>query len=100
MSRDRTAASGVLKALSHPTRLAILETLRDGERCVCEIWPLLDVEQPTLSKHLSVLRRRGLVASRRDGQKIIYRLSGSRVTEVIDAVLGLVRQAREERAAR
>lgn len=77
----------MLKAMGHPKRLAILHLLGHGERCVCEIWPQLDLAQPTASKHLAALRRAGLVCFRREGTKLIYKLAGPWTSELVEAVL-------------
>jgi ArsR family transcriptional regulator len=61
-------------ALADPTRLRILALLKDGEICVCHIHDSLGVPQPTASRHLAYLRRAGLVAARRDGIWIHYRV--------------------------
>ncbi|MDQ7793346.1 MAG: metalloregulator ArsR/SmtB family transcription factor [bacterium] len=82
----RTA--NLLKALGHPTRVAVVEFLAQGERCVCEIAPALGVEQPTLSKHLAVLRREGVVVCRKEGLRVIYRLADPRAA----AITGLARE--------
>lgn len=63
-----------LKALAHPTRLAVVELLAQGERCVCELVAAIDVEQANLSQHLSLLRRLGIVDSTKDGVRVMYRL--------------------------
>jgi ArsR family transcriptional regulator len=69
---DRERGVALFHALSDETRLAILELLRDGERCVCELTDALDVAQSRLSFHLRVLRDAGLVSDRRDGRWIYY----------------------------
>ncbi len=61
-------------ALSDVTRLDILERLRDGERCVCDLMDSLDAAQSRLSFHLKVLREAGLVTDRRDGRWVYYTL--------------------------
>ncbi|MEJ2715864.1 MAG: metalloregulator ArsR/SmtB family transcription factor [Deltaproteobacteria bacterium] len=65
----------VFKALGSPVRLAILEFLRPGERCVCEITDHIGTDISNVSKHLSILRRQGLVTDRREGLKILYRFA-------------------------
>lgn len=62
----------VFKALGSPIRLAILEYLRPGERCVCEITEHIGTDVSNVSKHLAILRRQGLVTDRRGGLKIFY----------------------------
>lgn len=68
-----------LNTISEPNRLAILEFLKDGEKCACEIHPKLKLPQNLSSHHLKILKDLGLLKSRRDGLKIIY----SRNEEVI-----------------
>jgi DNA-binding transcriptional ArsR family regulator len=72
------------KALAHPTRIAILEMLRGGERCVCEMESELEVSQANVSQHLAILRANNLVATRRDGTRMMYRVTDERVFQVLD----------------
>jgi DNA-binding transcriptional ArsR family regulator len=88
------------KALAHPTRIAILEILRRGEVCVCEMSPELEASQANISQHLAVLRDSNLVVARRDGARMIYRVTDVRVFQVLDLLaairhdqLNLARQA-------
>lgn len=74
----------VLKALGQPTRLQILDLLKDGERCVCEIFPAINQEQANVSKHLSILKQAGILESRKDGLRVLYRIKN-------DEILGLIR---------
>jgi ArsR family transcriptional regulator len=69
----------VLKALSDPNRLAIIEHLGKGEACVCELLELFSVTQPTLSHHMRILSEAGLVSGRRDGKWIHYSIKGERL---------------------
>ncbi len=90
----------ILKALAHPTRLFIIETLagRDGERCVCELVDELPYSQSTISKHLSILRQAGLVQTRKEGLNVYYTLANSEikgiliVLEELEKKLSLTRQ--------
>lgn len=85
--------AGVLRALGHPARLKIVEFLVDGElcggrdcsgeKCVCEIIPALGMEQSSVSKHLAVLRDRGIVNFRREGTRMFYSLADPRVLEIL-----------------
>lgn len=61
-------------ALSDPTRLAVLELLRGGERCVCELTDVMETGQSRLSFHLKTLRDAGLVADRKAGRWVYYSL--------------------------
>jgi DNA-binding transcriptional ArsR family regulator len=74
------------KLLMHPARLAILEILRDGEQCVCHMEAFLGLRQAYISQHLMILRDAGLVADRRDGWNIFYRVSKPEIYTVIDAM--------------
>ena len=65
----------VFKAMGHPLRLGVIEFLQTGEKCVCEIVEQVGAEISNVSKHLSVLKKSGIVADRRDGLKIMYRLT-------------------------
>ena len=64
----------VLKALGHPSRLAMVEALLQGEKCVCDLQQLVGSDISTVSKHLAVLRYAGLVDDRKEGLKVYYRL--------------------------
>lgn len=74
------------KALTHSTRLAILDILRDGEQCVCHMEAVLGLRQAHISQHLMVLRDTGLVTDRRDGWNIFYRVVKPEIYQVIDAM--------------
>jgi DNA-binding transcriptional ArsR family regulator len=74
----------VAKALAHPTRIALLEMLRRGEVCVCEMSPELEASQANVSQHLAVLRDSNLVVARRDGTRMMYRVTDERVFRVLD----------------
>lgn len=77
------AAGQLLKSLGNPDRLLLLCQLSQGERNVGELEQLLGIEQPTLSQQLAVLRREGLVATRREGKQIIYRVDSPQALAVI-----------------
>ena len=62
------------KGLAHPTRLRILAMLADGELCVCQMTAVLELAPSTVSQHLSVLSRGGLLADRKEGKLVFYRL--------------------------
>lgn len=76
----------VLKALAHPTRLLILDVLQKGERCVCEILPLIDSDKSTVSKHLSLLKNAGFIQDRREGTRLYYSLACSCVDRFFQSV--------------
>ena len=76
----------VFKALSDPIRLEIIEFLRGGEKCVCEIIPHIGVIQPLVSRHLRILKDCGLVKDRRDGVRRLYSITDSKIFETIDSL--------------
>ena len=80
IDRERFAAVG--RALADPKRLCVLETLAAGERSVSELSRDVGCQVPNMSQHLSVLRAAGIVASRREGSTIFYRLAHPEVLEV------------------
>ena len=75
-----------MKAVAHPARLRILDILRQEEECVCHLTAMLGAQQPYVSKQLAILRQVGLVADRRDGMMVYYRLWDKSVAGVIKAV--------------
>ncbi len=86
----------ILKALAHPTRINILESLREGERCVCEIIDEVKVEQSNVSQHLAVLKKLNIVSSRKDGLKVIYRVKHNEVFNILSMLDGLISNQVEE----
>ncbi|MBS7616396.1 winged helix-turn-helix transcriptional regulator [Candidatus Bathyarchaeota archaeon] len=76
----------VFDALADPVRLKILEFLRGGERCVCEIVPYVGIAQPLVSRHLAILKKCGLVMDKKEGNKRFYSVTNPAVFKVIDAV--------------
>jgi ArsR family transcriptional regulator, arsenate/arsenite/antimonite-responsive transcriptional repressor len=86
-ARARTAQR--FHALSDETRLAILEELRAGEQCVCDLMDVTGAAQSRLSFHLRVLKDAGLIADRKDGRWSYYRLVEAAITDVHDCVVAL-----------
>ncbi len=76
----------IFRALSDPDRLEILEFLRDGEKCVCEIIPHVNLMQPVVSRHLRILKESGVVKFRKDGTKRMYSITDKQVLRIIDGV--------------
>jgi ArsR family transcriptional regulator len=76
----------IFKAISDPIRLEMLERLRDGEKCVCEITPHVGIAQPSVSRHLAILKNCGLVKHRKDGNRRFYSVTDLAIFRVIDAV--------------
>jgi DNA-binding transcriptional ArsR family regulator len=93
-NRD-TIRAGILKAMAHPSRLAMLEALANGERCVCELQALVGSDMSTVSKHLGVLKKAGLVIDRKDGLWVHYRLRVPCVMQFMDCIQALLEQRQE-----
>ncbi len=81
----------ILKAMAQPTRLKIIEFLRDGERCVCEIFPAIGEEQSNTSRHLNLMQAAGVLSRRKDGLKIFYAIKHPEILEVVDTVTRIVK---------
>lgn len=80
----RSLKASILQALSHPTRLAILEALRSGELSVGAIFSRVGTEQANVSQHLAVLRTRRLVSSRKEGNQVFYSVRDPLLLQVLD----------------
>lgn len=79
-------ACGLLKVLANPDRLVLLCQLSQGEHCVSELEALLDIQQPTLSQQLGVLREEQLVNTRREGKQIYYSLGSDDALAVMQVL--------------
>jgi ArsR family transcriptional regulator len=88
-SVDLARAAQLFHALSDATRLGILDMLRDGERCVCDLQSDLDAAQSRLSFHLRVLREAGLVTDRKEGRWSYYTIVPEALAEIHDQVVAL-----------
>lgn len=75
----------LFKTLGHPVRIKILHMLAHGERCVCEMIEEIGIEQSNLSQHLGVLKRQGIIDSRKDGQWVRYWIAVASVTTWLTA---------------
>jgi len=100
LSRDKQLLlekqAEIVKALAHPVRLAVVEFLRDGERCVCEIAEHVGSEQSNLSKHLAVMTNAGLLTQRKEGLKVYYGARCPCVNKFIACVTDGVREQAAE----
>jgi len=79
----------VFRALANEDRLRLLEALRGGERCGCELMVILDAPQSTVSTHLRKLREAGLVTNRRKGKWNFYRIADAGVIDLLDLAAAL-----------
>ena len=84
------ARAEVFKALGHPTRLAIVDMLAGGERCVCELNEQIDADMSTVSRHLSVLRNAGILSSDKRGNQVFYRLECPCITSFYGCVESVI----------
>lgn len=75
----------IFNAFADPVRLEILECLRSGEKCVCEIIPYVRVAQPLVSRHLAILKSCGIVRYRKDGNRRLYSVTDKAIFRIIDA---------------
>lgn len=89
----------ILKAIAQETRLSILELLRDGERCVCEIFPAISQEQSNVSRHLNVMQKAGILTRRKDGLKIFYAIKHPEVLAIIGLAAGIMKREAGSRHA-
>jgi len=89
----------VLKALAHPTRLFMAEELARGERCVCELADMVEADVSTVSKHLSVMKRAGVVADEKRGSQVFYSLHMPCVLDFLRCAETVVKADARQRAA-
>jgi ArsR family transcriptional regulator, arsenate/arsenite/antimonite-responsive transcriptional repressor len=92
-------AVALFHALSDETRLALLDRLKDGERCVCELTDAMKAGQSRLSFHLKVLKEAGLLQDRREGRWMYYSLNPDAIEELEDLVAALKQAAKSAASA-
>jgi ArsR family transcriptional regulator len=73
----------LFKAIGHPARIRVLEILSEGERSVSDMQPLVGIESSHLSQQLGILRRAGLVTTRKEGASVIYSLADPTLAELL-----------------
>ena len=88
----------VIAAAGHPIRLAIIEFLRDGEQCVCDIAAHVEAQRSNVSRHLAVLLKAGLVEYRKDGLKMMYSLKTPCILNFMKCVEGVLREQAKDAA--
>ena len=86
----------LLGALAHPTRLQILEVLREGEACVCHIQATLRQRQAYVSQQLMALRQAGLVTTRKEGLRVYYQVSDPQILTVLEDVRAVAHQREKD----
>lgn len=92
------AHSEFCKTFSHPIRLAILDSFREGEKTVTTIVRETGATQSTVSQQLSLLRKLGIVRPRREGRRVYYRLTDRRVLKAYDLVDAVVKETTMDQA--
>ncbi len=86
----------VLAAAGHPIRLAVLDFLKDGEQCVCDIAGYVEAERSNVSRHLAVLLKAGLVEQRKDGLRMMYSLKTPCILSFSQCVESVLRARAQE----
>ena len=89
----RTMPESLFAALGSDVRLTMVRLLTDGERCLCEITPHFHQDPSVICRHLQLLERAGVVLSRRDGQRIFYKLADRRTVRLVETALDSLRPA-------
>ena len=79
-------AADILKTVAHPARLRIIDFLEAGEQPVAQICKRLSAAQPYISHHLSLMKAKGILSSRRNGSQVLYAVANKNVVEVIHCV--------------
>ena len=84
--KNYDAEAQMLKALAHPTRLHLLDLIREQKPCVKAMEGILGVAQPNISQHLSLLRNLKIVVAEREGNQVCYRIQNKTVLKILDAM--------------
>jgi DNA-binding transcriptional ArsR family regulator len=82
----------IARAIAHPLRIAIISFLKDGEQCVCDIAEHVGSERSNVSRHLSVMANAGILESRKEGLKVIYRLKCVCIVDFFACVSSVLKQ--------
>ena len=93
------ARARIIKAMSHPTRLFMVDELSRGERCVCELTEMVGDDISTISKHLSILKSAGIVADEKRGTRVFYSLRVPCVLNFFSCVESVLKTSAKEQAA-
>ena len=82
----------IAKAIAHPLRIAIVNFLKDGEQCVCDIAQHIRAERSNVSRHLSLMVNAGLLEYRKEGLKVIYRLKCKCIVDFFSCISSVLKQ--------
>jgi len=88
----------ILKALAHPVRVLIVSTLTEGDRCVCELNELADIDQSNFSRHLAMLKKAGIVSDRREGMRVFYHLETPCILKAFECAFEVVKSETARRS--
>ena len=89
----------VIKAIAHPIRLAVLDSVQDGERCVCDIASEVGAERSNVSRHLAVMVKAGVLTARKDGLNVFYRLCCPCILRFLGCIETVLRRQHKELGA-
>lgn len=85
-TEDYKNRAKTIKALAHPTRLFIIDFLSEGEKCVCEIVEQVNVDISTISKHLLLMKKAGIVEDKKKGLNVFYKLKCTCIPDFLDCL--------------
>ena len=88
--------AAIARAIAHPVRIAVLEYLKDGQQCVCDIAEQVGSERSNLSKHLSIIANAGVLTSQKDGLKVMYSIKTPCVLKFLDCLKHCLREQAAE----
>ena len=88
--------SKIVKAMAHPLRIAVVDFLKNGPQCVCDIAEHLGSERSNVSRHLSVLVNAGLLEYHKEGLKVIYRLKTPCILDFFSCITACLKQQVKE----
>lgn len=86
----------IVKAIAHPLRIAILDFLKDGEQCVCDIADHIGSERSNVSRHLAVMVNAGVLEHRKEGLKVIYKIKTPCILEFFSCITASLKQQIKE----
>ena len=88
--------ANILTALAHPNRIRIVEFLKNGIKCNCEIAPALELEQSNLSRHLKILVQEGILISWKEGLRVNYKIANEKIFDILKAAGSVARKEAKE----
>ena len=89
--------AAVAKAIAHPLRIAIVDLLKDGEQCVCDIAEHIGAERSNVSRHLSIMVSAGVLEYRKEGLKVMYSLKTTCILGFFDCITNCIKEQAKEK---